>query len=134
MDGNVTGRRWPWFVAWAVSGAGFVLCLSALALAAFPLAILMVLMFRRRSRGRERLGLLAGAGIAVAFFGTLHTNYRACTAAPRVGRIAYSCGGVDGPRWLIAGLAATIASAVLYRYMGQRSNAAGMASAAPTAS
>jgi hypothetical protein len=41
---------------------------------------------------------------------------------------------VDGPRWLIVGVAATIASAALYWYTARRSNAAGTANNASTAS
>jgi hypothetical protein len=124
MDVSVAGRRWPWFVAWTVPGASLVLSLSALALITFPLAILAVLLLRPRSDGRERLGLLAGGGIAVAAIGSLHATYRACTAAPHIGGSAYSCGGVDGPRWLMVGIAATIAAAVLYWLTARHSSTA----------
>jgi hypothetical protein len=130
MDESLTARRWPWFAAWAVPGACFVLSLSALALITFPLAILTVLVFRRYSRGRDRLGLFVGAGIAVAFFGSLHTNYRACSVAPHVGGTSYSCGGVDGPRWLIVGIAVTVASAAIYWYTERRADTNGSSSSA----
>lgn len=73
------------------------LSLSALAVVTLPLAIVLAIVFRRRIHGRERLGLVAGIGIAITFFGSLHTNHQACSSTPFVGRggVVYSCGGVD---------------------------------------
>jgi hypothetical protein len=133
MDGGVTGRRWPWFVAWAATGACIGLSLSALALVTLPLAVILAVAFRRRSRRRELLGVVAGVGIAVAFFGSLHANYQACSSARFVGHggAVYSCGGVDDPRWLIVGIAATIAAFTSYWYMAHRASGSAMAHATP---
>jgi formate hydrogenlyase subunit 3/multisubunit Na+/H+ antiporter MnhD subunit len=124
MDGGVTGRRWPWFVAWAAVGACIGLSLSALALVTLPLAVILTVAFRRRSRRRELLGVVAGVGIAVAFFGSLHAEYEACSSTRFGGHggIVYSCGGVDGLRWLVVGLAAAIAALMGYWYMAHRAS------------
>ncbi|HEX2703325.1 MAG TPA: hypothetical protein VHM72_07835 [Solirubrobacteraceae bacterium] len=133
MDGGVTGRRWPWFVAWAAVGACIGLSLSALALVTLPLAVILTVAFRRRSRRRELLGVVAGVGIAVALFGSLHANYQACSSTRFLGHAGavYSCGGVDGPRWLIVGIAAAIAALVGYWYMAHRAGGSTMAHATP---
>lgn len=133
MVGGVTGRRWPWFGAWGLVGVCVGLSLSALALVTLPLAVVLAFVFRRRSYGRERLGLAAGIGVAVAFFGSLHTSYQACSSAPFVGRggVVYSCGGVDGPRWLILGTAAVVAAVAVYWYAAYRASALTTTSALP---
>ena len=115
VDRNLTGRRWPWFIAWTLPGACSVISVTALGLYPLLLAILTGGAFGRFSHGRERLGLLAGVAVAVAFLGSLHTSYRACGKFV-VGHagVVYSCGGIDGPYWLIIGLALTLAAALLY--------------------
>lgn len=133
MGRGVTSRRRPWFVAWAVVGACAGLSVSALALVTLPLAVILAVAFRRRSRGRELLGVVAGVGIAVTFFGSLHASYQACSSTRFVGHAGavYSCGGVDGPRWLVVGIAATIAAVAGYWYLARRADGAPITGATP---
>jgi len=121
MDGESGGRRWLWFIAWVFPGACLALSISALGIFALPLAILVALALRRRSGGREALGVLAGVGIVIAVVGSIHLHYQACSATGgslvlRVGQtsVGSSCGGVDGVPWLILGVALTAAAAILY--------------------
>lgn len=119
VDRNLTARRWPWFVAWTVPGACFVISVTALGWYPLVLATLIAVALGRFSHGRERLGLLAGIGIAVAFLGSLHTSYRSC--GPFVighADVVYSCGGVDGTHWLIIGIVLILAAATLYWLYG----------------
>jgi hypothetical protein len=125
MDGEATGRRWPWFVAWAAVGVCLGLSLSALALVTLPLAAVLAAALRSRSRGGVLLGVVAGLGVAIAFFGGLHPNYHACSSARFVGHAGtvYSCGGVDGPLWLLVGVVAAFAAVAGYWYMSHRASA-----------
>jgi hypothetical protein len=95
--------------------------ISALAIFALPLGIVAVLVLRRRSSGREVLGLVAGIGLAIGVIGSIHVNYQACSATSGslvlpVGHtsVGSSCGGVDGIPWLIAGVVLTAAAVILY--------------------
>jgi hypothetical protein len=114
VDRNLTARRWPWFLAWTLPGACFAVSVTALGWYPLLLAILTGIVFARFSHGRERLGVLAGIGIAVVFLGSLHTNYQACRPF-MLGHagVVYSCGGIDGTHWLIVGTALTLAAATL---------------------
>lgn len=85
---------------------------SVVGLLTIPIGIVIALALHRRSGGREMLGLVAGIGITITFIGSLHGNYRACSAERQVlvlrpGQTSagFSCGGVDGPHWLIVGIA-----------------------------
>lgn len=133
MDGSVAVRRWPWFVAWALVGVCIGLSLSALALVTLPLAVILTVTFRRHGRSRDLLGVVAGVGIAVAFVGSLHTNYQACSSALllRHGGAVYSCGGVDGLRWLIVGVVAAVAALAVYWYTAPRANTQVVTAATP---
>ncbi|HEX2703982.1 MAG TPA: hypothetical protein VHM72_11205 [Solirubrobacteraceae bacterium] len=121
VDRNLTARRWPWFIAWTLPGACFAISVTALGWYPLLLATPMAVALGRFSHGRERLGLLAGVGIAVVFLGSLHTNYQACRpfAVGHAG-VVYSCGGIDGTQWLIVGTAITLAAATLYWLHGAR--------------
>ena len=107
---------------WAVAGACFALGLSVIGLFTVPLGVLLVVLLARRqgSSGRELFGLLEGAGLVVALFGSLNLDYRPCTSAPvftHAVRGGGSCGGVDGPPWLAAGLALTLLTALAYWWL-----------------
>ena len=134
IDRVSAGSRWLWFIAWAFPGACFGLSISALAIFALPLGILAVLVLRKRSGGREALGLLAGIGVVVAVIGSTHVRYQACSATGgslflRIGQtsVGSSCGGVDGIPWLIAGVVLTAAAAILYLLASRRSSRNGPA-------
>jgi hypothetical protein len=114
-----------------VPGACFGLVVSVVGLVTIPLGLLVALALGRRSNGRERLGLLAGIGVTITFVGSLHADYRACsryhgvlTSGPGQRSFGFSCGGVDGPHWLIVGIGVTLAAAILYSYEAQRSRGA----------
>jgi hypothetical protein len=139
MDRDSVGsRRGLWFIAWALPGACFGLSISALAILTLPLGILAVLVLRRRSGGREVLGLLAGIGVVIGAIGSGHMHYQACSATGgslflRVGQtsVGSSCGGVDGILWLIAGVFLTATAVILYLLATRRSSSNGPA-VAPT--
>jgi hypothetical protein len=134
MNLGSAGSRWLWFCAWALPGACFALSISVLAIFALPLGILGVFALRRRTCGGEALGLLAGAGVAVAAIGSIHLRYQSCSASRgslllRVGQtsVGSSCGGVDGIQWLIAGLALTAVAVILCLRASRRSSSNGRA-------
>jgi len=134
MGHESAGSRWPWFIVWALPGACFALSISALAFFALPLGILAALALRRRSGGREALGLLAGAGVVIGVLGSIHLHYQACSATSgslvlRAGQtsVGSSCGGVDGVLWLIVGTVATAAAAMLYLLASRGSSGKGPA-------
>ena len=135
---SVGGRRWLWFIGWVLPGACVGLSISVLAIFTLPLGILAVLVLRRRSGGREALGLLAGIGVAIVTIGSIRVHDQACSANGgslflRVGQtsVASSCGGVDGIPWLIAGVALIATAAILYLRASRRSSSSGPA-VAPT--
>jgi hypothetical protein len=68
------------------------------ALGWYPLlgAVLASVAFVRWSYGWERLGLLAGVGVGISYFGSLHT------------------GSTGGSHWLIVGIAIAVVAATLY--------------------
>jgi apolipoprotein N-acyltransferase len=114
--------RWLRFFMRAVAGACFALGLSAIGVFTVPLGVLLVVLLARRqgSSGRELLGLLEGAGVVIALFGALNLDYRSCTSAPvftHAVRGGGSCGGVDGPPWLAAGVALMLLTAVAYWWL-----------------
>ena len=126
------GRRWPWFAAWIVPGACFGMFVSVVGLVTIPAGAVIAVVLRRRSAGRERLGLLVGVGITTTFIGSLHGGYRACSGVRQVlvlrpgqASTAFSCGGVDGSHWLIAGVALIIAASATYWYLARRAMAGG---------
>ncbi len=134
MDRESAGRRWLWFIAWALPGACFALSISWLAIFALPLGILAVLVLRKASGGREPLGLLAGVGVVIGVIGSIHVHYQACSATGgslflRVGQtsVGSSCGGVDGIPWLIAGFVLTAGAVILYLLASRRSSGNGPA-------
>jgi len=138
MDRESAGRRWLWFIAWALPGACFALSISALAIFTLPLGILAVLALQRRSGGRGALGLLAGIGVAIGAIGSIHVQYQACSATNRtlvvpVGQTSVGsfCGGVDGIPWLIAGFVLTATAVILYLLASRRSSRNGPAVAPP---
>jgi hypothetical protein len=131
---SVGSRRWLWFIAWGLAGACFGLSISALAIFTLPLGILAVLVLRRRSGGREALGLLAGFGVVMGAVGSIHMHYQACSATGgslflRVGQthVGSSCGGVDGIPWLIDGVVLVATAAILYLLASRRSSSHGSA-------
>lgn len=141
IDRNLTSRRWPWFAAWIVPGACFEMFVSVVGLLTIPLGSVIALALRRRSGGREMLGLIAGIGITITFIGSLHGNYRACSTdqgvlALRPGQtsISSSCGGVDGTHWLIVGIALTLAAATVYWYTAHRASTTGVTNPTPAPS
>ncbi len=103
-------------------GACFTLGISAIGVFTLPLGVLLVVLLARRqgNSGRELLGLLEGAGVVTALFGVLNFDYRACSSAPvftHAARGGGSCGGVDGPPWLGAGVALMLLTAVAYWWL-----------------
>jgi hypothetical protein len=115
-------------------GACFALSISALAIFALPLGILVALALRRRSGGREELGLLAGVGIIIGAVGSIHMHYQACSATGGslvlpAGHtsVSSSCGGVDGVPWLIVGVLLTAGALILYWRASRRSSGNGPA-------
>ena len=134
MDRASAGSRWLWFSAWAFPGACFGLSISSLAIFTLPLGILAVLVLRKRSGGRDALGLLAGIGVVVAVIGSTHVHYQACSATGgslflRLGQtsVGSSCGGVDGVAWLITGGVLSVTAVILYRLASRRSSRNGHA-------
>ncbi len=114
---------------------------SVVRLLTIPVAIVIALALHRRSNGREMLGLVAGIGVTITFIGSLHGNYQACSThqgvlALRPGQtsVSSSCGGVDGPHWLIAGIALTLAATLIYWYTTHRAAARGATNPPPTPS
>ena len=107
---------------WALAGACFALGLSAIGVFTVPLGVLLVVLLARRqgSSGRELLGLIEGAGVVIALFGALNLDYRPCSSTPVVihaARGGGSCGGVDGPVWLAAGVALILLTALTYWWL-----------------
>jgi hypothetical protein len=124
-----------------VPGMCFGMFVSVVGLFTIPVGIVIALALHRRSGGREMLGLITGIGITITFIGSLHGNYQACSAEPRAlvlrpgqASAGFSCGGVDGPHWLIVGVALTIAAAAMYWYTARRAGSGGATSATPTPS
>jgi hypothetical protein len=112
---SLTSWRWPWFVAWALPGGCFVIGFTALGWYPVLLGLVAAVVLSPSSRRRELLGLIAGAGLAIAYLGSLHTGYQPCNS-PMTGQasVVSSCGGIDGPHWLIVGIALAVIAGALY--------------------
>jgi hypothetical protein len=97
--------RWLRFFMWAVTGACFALGITSPGVFTVPLGLLLVVFLTRtRGNGHELLGLLEGAAAIIVLIGALNLDYRSCTAESHLVRGGPSCGGVNGPPWLAAGV------------------------------
>jgi hypothetical protein len=122
MEAGHRERKWSWFGAWMLPGACLAFAVTALGVFVVPVGLLLALGLLRRRPGIESLGLLAGLGAIVAWIGSLNLDYRACLSnsvslsLPRgaTRSAVYSCGGVNGARWMIVGVSAVVAVLMLY--------------------
>ena len=107
---------WRGFAAWAVVGALLALSLwgaASIGLFVFPLAVLGVVLVRRRARPwPEAAGMLEGVAALSLFVGTANLGSSPCPAAGsgtvNLGAGAgggSACGGMEPLPWLLVGLA-----------------------------
>jgi hypothetical protein len=115
------------------------MAVSVVGLLTIPAGMVGAFALRRRSAGREMLGLLAGIGITTTVIGSLHGGYRPCSAdqgvlvlRPGQTSVSFSCGGVDGPHWVIVGIALIVASVTAYNYAAHRASRSNVTSRAST--
>ncbi len=103
-------------------GACLAFDVSSLGVFLVPLGLLLALGLARRRAGVDALGLLAGLGAIIAWIGSLNLDYRACSSgsvtlmlSPRGPHsVSYSCGGVNGVPWVIAGTCAVAGALAWY--------------------
>jgi hypothetical protein len=102
-------------------GACLAFGVSALGIVVLPIGLLLVWLLSRRSAAVHGLGMLAGLGAIVAWFGVLNLTYRACSSTAGSGTVApggrgggSSCGGIIGTQWLVLGVGMVVAAIVLY--------------------
>lgn len=120
---------WPWFVAWAISGAlltvGVVGSFGILVLV-LPVGALSVLALVLTARSwPELLGVGSGIGslaLAIAF---LNRNYSPCPVVPTTGTRfpgtqLPACGGNDPLPWLLAGMILILGSIAAYAWARSR--------------
>jgi hypothetical protein len=103
-------------------GACLAFAVTALGVFVVPVGLLLALGLVRRRPGVDSLGLLVGLGAIVTWLGSLNLDYQACSSSsvslslPRgaMRSAVYSCGGVDGVPWMIAGASAAVGVSILY--------------------
>lgn len=134
------GRNWRWFVAWMLPGICLASGVTALGIFIAPVGLVLIGGLAWRRPTVDALGLLAGVGASVAWLGSINLGYRACSSnhgelslSPGgPGSVSYSCGGVNGPAWMIVGVCVVAAAAVLYLVMTrQRGLPGGKSTSAP---
>jgi hypothetical protein len=125
MLANHSRRSWRWFVAWMTPGVCLAFGVTALGILTLPVGVVIIAVLGLRRPTAEAWGLLAGIGVIVAWIGSLNLDYRGCTSNAAhltltvAGRSSatYSCGGVNGLPWLIAGGCAAGVAVLAYVLM-----------------
>jgi hypothetical protein len=108
------------FLAWSVAGACLALIVSQVGALTLAIGLLLVALLLWRARGREAIGLLAGAGAVAVLVGVINLGYNPCPSGPVVlkpGQTDFECGGFDGAPWLAVGLALMVVAAIAFRLM-----------------
>ena len=110
----------PWFLAWAGVGVGFALGVSALGLAAVPLALVVaVLLIVFRHADRSALGILVGIGLL-----SLYVAYVQRRGPGTVSWHTATASGSDtylDPRpWLFAGIVLVAVGVATFLWRGRR--------------
>ena len=106
-----SGRGLAAFSAWAVCGALWAFSfLSFAGLRVLPPALLLTWLLHRNTGTRPyAVGVVAGAAALLLYIGLVHLSDRPCPESGSVtvesGEPGFSCGGLNGVPWLVAGIA-----------------------------
>ena len=118
-----SARRWPGFLGWTLAGACLTLAVSQIGVFTIPIGIVLVAVCAYWAP-RDALGFLEGAGIVCAVIGAMNLDYRPCpsggTTILEPGQTDAGCGGFDGTPWLVAGLAVSVAVALVWLTLRRR--------------
>lgn len=123
MHSRSRERSWRWFVTWMLPGICFAFAVTAVGVFVVPIGLALVAWLLGRRPRVDAFGLLAGIGTVVAWIGSINLDYHACSsghvslslsASSAARSVSYSCGGVNGVPWMIAGGSAVVAAIAVY--------------------